>query len=366
MLSPQAAHLTTARAFHNTLCVSVENFQEVLRAGFEQTDHAAIGRQLDEQASLVESWREWIAMQTCIRVVNALQCHDGEIAATFQRRPMLRMPLSKAMFAAADSTFQLRTAVEWQEAQAQQVPRSGLAGIGGFASHHSIYSACAFLESVLAEIIEVRLVKSDFMQVELERLETTLVEKSKAYAELLHVAISNKLYLKLLIHSCFIQLLCDFDHFERRIGKDGPQSSDDFESAIVREWTNTGRGQRCIMHAASITHAASQFRLDDVPSLHVARTMYSAAVVLIVYSTYASSNVTASDQNLPGTLPESEILGNTALLFSRENVGRTSFLVEQCSTLAFSLASALRCIGPWQNAQRYASTLDAVLAEHDR
>jgi hypothetical protein len=366
MLSPKAAHLTTARAFHNTLCVSVESFQEVLKAGCEQAEYAAADGQVDGQASLIESWNEWITLQTCIRIVNALQCHDGEIAATFQRRPMLRMPPSKAMSALADSIFQLRTAIEWQEALARKVPAADLAGAGGFAHHHSVYSACAFLESVLAEIIEVRLVRSDFMQVELDRLEATLVEKSKSFVELLHPATSDKLYLKLLIHSCFIQLLCDFDHFERRIGKDGPRGSDHVGSAIVREWTGTDQGKRCVIHAASIAHAASQFRLDDVPALHVARVMYSAAVVLIVYSTSASNNVPAIDQSLPASLPESVILGNAALLFSRENVARPNFLVEHCSTLAFSLASALRCIGPWQNAQRYASTLDAVLAEHDR
>jgi hypothetical protein len=356
----------TARAFHNTLCVSVENFQEVFKAGFESIDNTSTDAHVDGQASLVERWREWIALQTCIRVVNALQCHDGEIAATFQRRPMLRMPLSKAMFAQADSTFQLRTAVEWHEALAQQLPTADPVGPDGFASHHSRYSACAFLESLLAEIMEVRLVKSDFMHVELERLEAALVEKSTAYARTPSTAACDKLSIKLLIHSCFIQLLCDFDYFERRIGKDGPRGSDDIESEIVREWTGTERGKRCVHHAASVAQAASQFRLEDVPALHVARTMYSAAVVLIVYSTFASNNITLNDQSHPVSWPEAQILGNSALLLSKEIVGRVNSVVEHCSTLGFSLASALRSLGPWQNAQRYASTLDAVLAERDR
>jgi hypothetical protein len=362
ILSPKVAHLATARAFHGTLCVSAENFQEVFRAGPMSRDKAAA----DGEASLVARWQEWISLQTCIRVANALQCHDGEIAATFQRRPVLRMPPSKTMFAASDAIFQLKSATRWHEALLMAPPEPNPES-DGFSPRCSVYSACAFLESMLAEIIEVRLAQTNFMQAQLDRLELTLIETLARSAEVLDSEASDRLYIKLMFHACFIQLLCNFDQIERRLGKDGQRNDNDSAFGEIREWTATDRAKRCLVHAASISNASAQFRLSDTPALHVARTMYSAAIVCIAYATSAPSNFNIFPSNLANTFPEFGLLGTSGMPFPTENVHtRNHSTIDHCASIAFSLTSALRCLGPWQNAHRYCSTLEAILAEHER
>lgn len=357
ILSPKTKHLVAARSFHGTLCVSLESFQDSMTAEVETN----ASMQESESRCLVKKWQDWVQMQTCIRVSNALQCHDGEIAATFQRRPTLRMAPTRTMFAAPDTAFLATSAEDWQRALSSNESTPGSIPDQN-PQLSSLYSSCAVLDSILAEIIDLRLARPDALQIELDRLEMMVTEWNTKFARMQKGDSWEALSIQYLLHSCFIHLLCDFNKFERFFGRDGELDTDVIRTHI-REWAATDTAKRCVVHALAVAQLSARLRLNDVACLHLARIIYSAAVVLAVYAAFVPEGLASIPQAFTVRYAETAMMDNNVCDFSVGFSTHVNSMAEHCRILSFSLASTLRSLGPWPNARRYAKTLDNICAK---
>jgi hypothetical protein len=353
ILSPKTEHLLTARAFHGTLCVSAETFQDHMH-----TDNTARFLAGASPSTLIENWREWILLQTCIRIFNALQSHDGEIAATFQRRPMLRSPPERTVFAAPDSAFLAPNADAWHRAISNNDPSTSSASSSA-PGNSAVFSSCAFLGSILAETIQVRLSKPDTLHGELGRLEAMLLEWLTGAHELQQADGFDGCSIQFLVHSCFIHLLCDFDSFEQVFGRDLHTPIDGIVPQI-QEWVETDSAQRCLIHAISIVDCSAQLRLTGTAALHVARSIYSAGVALAVHATFAVERVNSIPQDFTTRFADLGKVDKHVWQSMRSVTAGKLSMSEYCKIQAFALASTLRRLGPWPNAQRFARTLDSI------
>lgn len=82
-----------------------------------------------------------------------------------------------------------------------------------------------------------------------------------------------------------MNLLVDFDQLERAIGRNGPDAARDAIGYVIK-WVSSPNSKRCILHAFLLQKRLQSSNFDEIPAIHVPRTLFSAAIAWHCYVQY--------------------------------------------------------------------------------
>jgi hypothetical protein len=348
LLSGRPEHLMTAQAFHGTLFLITRKFYATIFGFGPPPDLAPRNPQ-------VKDWGPWVTAQILVRTLNAVQVHNGEVAATtsqpaFHRTQPLSIPV-----AAQDDLFLAKTANEWAS-----LSRAHSAGLSAF---RSVSASLAILECFVGEISHARCSSFHIMSEQhMDEYKLALHAWFLESADSFKADRVQRLTVLSLWHSCFLLLLGNLNLMEKACGRDACPISP-AENQELRAWMLTSHAKQCVAHAALMCRLTNEARISDIPAIHMARSLWHAGLVLAVYSSLASAH--PSGVHLPPAehCPGIQALHQTGLLMTQDlKALEDDATPTRCSTLASSISTTLRHLGPWPIATRYATTLDQVMA----
>jgi hypothetical protein len=347
LLSGRPEHLMTVQAFHGTLFVTTrECYNSLLRS---QRPHGPAYSSLQ-----AKDWSDWVTLQTVTRLLNAVYIHNGEIAAIMQQPAFTRTQPLTIPVAAPDNLFLAKTADEWANLQHTHAAHT--------LPSRSTFSSCAMLECFIGEISHARCSPFHLLSdQDINEFQTALCTWFQSSVDSFRTDRVQRLTMLSLWHSCFLLLLCDINLVERACARD-ESSIPTTELQQLRDWMLTPRAKQCISHAVLLCRLTDDMRLCDVPAAHVARSLWHAGLVLAAYSSLApaqpprSLHESSESYESIEALHQANFLSETDLDFLKD--GPTP---SKCSSLAFSIPTTLRHLGPWPVAMSYARTLSQVL-----
>ena len=362
ILSGRPEHLRTARCFHGAMCVLAQEFRGVLHR--ENSWRSSEPYDTSGHSVSPANWHQWIREQTLARLFNALQIHNGELAAIVHQPAMIRMHASQIVAADSDTVFLAKSAEEWSKLKENLrcMPERPTA----------VFSSCAELEQVVSEIGHGRFLcqGSDPIHNRLE-LETTLVNWLDRQHDAISMERAHRLSPMILWHSCFLLLTCDLDTMEnacKAIRKDGVITQHLHASpgsvASLREWAQSRDALTAVAHAVLITKNAERFRVSEAPALHVARCIWHAGLVLTAYSLFVDDHDSSLCQGSRNMQDHHEIMSarRAGLVSELDSLTASQPIRrDQYRTLAFSLCTTLRHLGPWKSGGWFAKKLSDIL-----
>lgn len=348
LLSGDPSHLFIFQSFHDTLFIAVKAFQDTL------VPLSTIDDLTTTKESCEQEWREWILEQTIIRLLNAIYVHNGEFSSIVHKPSPIRTRPLNIQFAAPDNLFLAKTATEWAALKAR------------YTSPHpnscALSSVCATVACFVSESGHCRAAPFEDWNVQgLQILEGRLSQWFKESIKLIRTEEADRLSLLLLCHSAFLSIFCDIDNMEQVCGRDGPGFAE-AKVQSLRTWAQTTAAERCLVHAILICKLLELARTSNVPAIYVARASWQAGLVLTIYSVFAPFNGPKNLKELAVSCAELDNILKSDLYTETDWMSATQDIsAGRCKTLAFSLATTLRHLGPWRNARRYAETLDRIL-----
>lgn len=167
---------------------------------------------LDPKApDLAEQWSRWIDHEQRKRVEIALNIHDAELASLLHHDPLRKHQLRQYPHIASDALFMAPTASLWAELYKKTSMQDLTFVIGDNALQtsvkHSQFSAYGVLESISAQVIEVRR-SSTFDEYESRRLSGILIQWWRIYTYHFPLDTDDQFNLPILWHLIFYQCLC--------------------------------------------------------------------------------------------------------------------------------------------------------------
>jgi hypothetical protein len=283
ILCDQATHLRTARLFHGTLAVSMQEYYNPVVKSCNSTSLDSCTPNQSSKAPL--DW-QWVNERTFLRLCGVVQIHNGEIAATVNQPAQLRTP--SCPHAADPYTFHLaKPADEWRALRRH------------FASKNeqqvAMLSSCAELAHIVAEISHSKLAPAGDGRIkDASSIKSSLITWLEKQRNLLFPERMHQLFPMLLWHSSFLLISCDLELMERSytpVGQDPtviqrppplPLSSPSLRDCASSKDACTGT-----LHAIPIFKALEDFHVSEAPAMHVIRCAWHAALTLAVYPLFA-------------------------------------------------------------------------------
>lgn len=361
ILSGQTTHLRTARLFHGTLAVSMQEYYNSVVKSYNSIPLDSSSP--DQSSGAPEDWQRWVNEQTFLRLCDAVQIHNGEIAATVHQAAQLRIQICPRA-AEPDTLYLAKTANEWTAL------RRHLASTNEQPA--AMLSSCAELAHVVAEVSHIKLVSSDDGRVkDVSNIKSSLIKWLEKQRSLLCPERKHRLSPMLLWHSCFLLINCDIELIERSctpVGQDPSvlqrPPSLPLSSPSLQDWANSKDACTATLHALLIFKSLEEFRVSEAPAIHVARCAWHAGLVLAVYSLFASNQGDAI-AGWSGDLqdhPELLLAREVGILTERNwNSVSQPLSAAQSRNVTYSLCTILRKLGPWGNAAWFSNKLAQVL-----
>jgi hypothetical protein len=365
ILSGQNTHLRTARLFHGTLAVSMQDYYNSVVKSCNSIPLDSCTPDQSSRAPL--DWQSWVNEQTFLRLCGVVQIHNGEIAATVNQAAQLRTQICPRA-AEPDTLYLAKTANEW----------TTLRRHFAFTNEHPVamLSSCAELAHVVAEISHIKLVSSGDGRVkDMSNIKSSLIKWLEKQRSLLCPERKHRLSPMLLWHSCFLLINCDLELMERSctpVGQDPTvlqrPPSLPLSSPSLQDWANSKDACTATLHAMLIFKSLEEFRVSEAPAIHVARCAWHAGLVLAVYSLFASNQGDAI-ASWSGDLqdhPELLLAHQVGVLTERNwNSVSQPLSAAQSRNVAYSLCTILRHLGSWGNAAWFSNKLAQVLDNID-
>jgi hypothetical protein len=363
ILSGRPEHLRIARSFHGAMSVMSQEYQNALPrpTGLPSPEsHPA-----SSSANLKSSWQQWVREQTLARLHNAIQIHNGELAAVSNQPAQTRTQAAQVPVADPDKIFLAKSESEWSRLQANMGATSR--------KTVTIFSACAELEQIVAEIGHHRFQQPGGTTIQKrQEIEASLVYWLEQRRDSFPNERAHRLSPMILWHSCFLMLDCDVGLMQQCYSAqtwnlDPLMQPGMTNSSLdsLHAWTQTRTSIDAARHALLIARNLEHLRISEPPALHVARCIWHAGLVLTTCSVFG---LEPSDGSLDNTY--SGMVQCTGLLRARQagliseydwaSVGQP-ISREQCRTTAYSLCTTLRSLGPWGNAAWFAKRLTKAL-----
>ncbi|KAF5696466.1 early growth response [Fusarium mundagurra] len=361
ILSGQTTHIRTARLFHGTLAISMQEYYNSVVKSWNSSPVDSCTPGQDSEAPL--DWQRWIKEQTLLRLCSAVQIHNGEIAATVNQPAQLRTQICPQA-AEPDTLYLAKTADEWRTL------RSCFASANG--QPVAMLSSCAELAHTAAEISHSKLASSDDGRTkDVSTITSSLIKWLEKQRGLLSPERKHRLSPMMLWHSCFLMISCDFELIERSctpLGQDPAvlrrPASLALSSPSLKDWACSKDACTAALHAIFIFKLLEDFRVSEAPSIHVARCAWQAGLVLAVYSLSTSDQGDAI-ASWSGDLqdhPELLLAHQVGVLTERNwNSISQPISAAQSRNMAYQLCTILRHLGPWGNAAWFSNKLAEVL-----
>jgi hypothetical protein len=362
ILSGRPEHLRIARSFHGAMSVMAQEFGSA--PPLPITTSSSEDRGPNSPAEMKSSWQRWIREQTLARLHNALQIHNGELATITNQPAQTRSHAAQIPTAEPDKMFLAKSETEWSRL------RANVSGTNR--STVAIFSACAELEQIIAEIGHHRFSQPGSVVIQKrQEIEASLVRWLEQRRDSFPNERAQRLSPMMLWHSCFLMLDCDAGLIQQYFNAPTrdrdllPQNESTSSTSVsLRQWAKTSASINATRHALLITRNVEHLRISEPPALHIARCIWQAGLVLTTYSVFGPEQSDCSPDRV------SDDIQCTGLLCARQAglIGDYDWMVvshplsrEQCRTTAYSLCTALRSLGPWGNAAWLAKRLTKVL-----
>lgn len=347
LLSGKPSDMMIFQLFHGTLGFAAAALEKALPRA-----HLA-GPSTTSEASTGQDWKAWIQTQSVIRLLNAVHLHSGEISSIVHMPSALRAKPLRLQTAAPDAMFLAKTQAEWVAVSARKpIPGPPAA-----------FSLCAIVESFISETGHARATPiTASIEQNIQDILNLFCTWLNDSIHLLTIDGVDGLSIVLLCHTCFIQMLCDIDLFEKVCGRDDTRVAAD-DAQKVKDWAATVNATRAAIHARFVKIILDRFRVIDVPAIHVARASWHAGLTLAMFSFYAPAEYGSQAQEAIDIFPEFRIFHKAEYYNATEwNAATCDITHELCGSLSFAIVAVLRHLGPWQNAVHYAELLGHVIS----
>jgi hypothetical protein len=367
ILSGRSAFFRVARSFHGAMSGLSRDYEQAsARSGAPPFSDA---HDSNSSINATAEWRWWIKEQSAARLHNAIQIHNGELAATLHEPAQIRTQANRIHAADPDSIFLAKNVDEWGKLRALRAT----------SGRHStaVFSCCAELERIIAEIGHRRFSNIASATTDnRQEIAILLIQWLEGRREVLSQERSHRLSPMILWHSSFLLLDCDLEMMEQHFGEwpgnlasIGLTAHTTMSNNSIREWANSDAADFAIRHAVLIMRSLEHIRINEPTAIHVARCAWHAGLVLAAYSAFAPGHgdvspysTSAETRHSPELLSgwRSGLFSETDWIVVGQPIGR-----EQCRTMAYSICSSLRSLGTWAGAARFAKKLDKALEVAD-
>jgi hypothetical protein len=309
--------------------------------------------------NLDEQWSRWIDYEQRKRVEIALNIHDAELASLLHHEPLRKHQLRQYPRIGSDAMFMAPTASLWAELYNKTSIQDLTYVIGDNALQtsvaHSTFSAYGVLESISAQVIEIRR-SSTFDEYESRRFSSILMQWWRIYTNHFSLDTDDHFNLPVLWHLVFISVYADIDLLEQASGRDGECSASS-TAPLIQSWVTSPDASRCIIHALLIQRHLERMRMSSEPAIHVPRALFTAALAWFCF-THVGGGHTIDGNAFDA--PEMQLVG----AFTSPHDGRGQRFGEVTGASVshlHRLVDLLSRFGRWGISESFSSVLCAAL-----
>ncbi|KAF9892486.1 hypothetical protein FE257_001595 [Aspergillus nanangensis] len=309
-----------------------------------------------ESQNLEEQWQTWIELEQRGRVEIALNIHDAELASLLHHDPIGKHRFSQYPCLESDILFMAPTAERWAAMYRQTAISTNADDPFRNAGIKSRFAAYAILESINADLIELRRSKT-FTPHESQRISQLLIHWWRTHSAHLRDD-EDPFGLPVLWHSVYMCLYVDMDLLEQAIGRCGNPTMA-AASTRVQEWAASLDASKCLVHALLIQRYLERMRVSAEPAIHIPRSLFSAALAWICFNRIGCQqtvNLKAFDA------PEIQLLGSQTAMQEAQGQAFGDSAFADVNHL-HRLVDLLHRVGRWAISKTFASVLCAALED---